>query len=109
MENTYLLWAVVIAAAVTIAVRSAPFIVFGNRTKVPTLIQSLGAVLPAAVMATLLVYCLRHVGSGEVHTWIGSLIAVVFTAAIHLWRRNVLASIVAGTVLYMILTHFNLA
>ncbi|MCL2007676.1 MAG: AzlD domain-containing protein [Treponema sp.] len=32
-----------------------------------------------------------------------TLIAAIFTAAIHLWKRNALLSIIGGTILYMIL------
>lgn len=63
---------------------------------------TLGKVLPASVFALLVVYCLRTVHSlawGDV----AQVIAVVFTILVHVWRRNLMWSIVAGTVCYMAL------
>ena len=37
---------------------------------------------------------------------IPELIGVAVTAALHLWRRNTLLSIAAGTVVYMVLVQF---
>ena len=65
--------------------------------------QYLGRVLPYAVMGLLLIYCLKEV---RVTAWpygIPELIGLAVTAALQLWRKNMLLSIAAGTVLYMAL------
>ena len=48
---------------------------------------------------------LRALRAAFPHT-IPVLIGVAVTAALHLWRRNTLLSIAAGTVVYMVLVHF---
>ena len=78
---------VAVAAAATFLTRVIPFAAFGKR-KIPQTVDYLGRILPPAIIATLVVYCLRNV----------DLICVL-----HLWRRNTLLSVGGGTVVYMIL------
>ena len=49
-----------ICGACTFAERALPFLIFGSR-RVPDIIKYLGRVLPLAVMATLVIYCLRGI------------------------------------------------
>ena len=93
---------VALCAICTFAERALPFWVFGNRP-VPGIIRYLGRILPPAVMMTLVVYVLRGVRFSSVGDFVPEAIAVAVTAALHLWRRNTLLSIVAGTVCYMLL------
>ena len=50
---------VAVIAAVTILLRFAPFVVFGGGRPTPRYVVYLGRVLPGAIMAMLVVYCLR--------------------------------------------------
>ena len=95
---------VAVTALCTLATRATPFILFGNKKrKVPEAVLFLGEVLPPAVMATLVVYSLKHI-SFEVPTlWVNEIIGVAATALVHVWRRNTLMSIGIGTVMYMVL------
>ena len=61
MIDRHALWTVLITAGVTIALRFAPFMIFGEGRKTPPLIAYLGKVLPYAIMGMLVVYCLRNV------------------------------------------------
>ena len=62
--------------------------------------------LPPAIIATLVVYCLRNVDFlGQTHG-LPEVIAVLAVAALHIWKKNTLLSIGAGTALYMVLIHF---
>ena len=59
--------------------------------------------MPTAIIAVLVVYCLKGLpASDAAHATItlGSVAAVV---ALHLWKRNTLLSIAGGTILYMAL------
>ena len=57
---THSILIIAVSALTTMAIRFFPFLVFGKR-KVPEIVQYLGRVLPCAIMATLVVYCLKGV------------------------------------------------
>ena len=95
---------IVIAAAGTAAIRFLPFIIFPEGKKVPAFVAWLGKWLPRATMAMLLVFCLKDVSflngpSG----WLPAVSGLAVTIGLHLWKRNMVLSIAAGTALYMIL------
>ena len=56
-----------------------------------------------AVIGMLVVYCLKSTPVREAPHGVPELIAVATVAALHVWKRNNLLSIGAGTVLYMFL------
>ena len=67
------------------------------------MILRLGKLLPCAVMSMLVVYCLRNMDfTGASHA-LPEIIAAAVVVLLHVWRRNTLLSIVAGTVVYMLL------
>ena len=94
---------VAVAAAVTIALRFLPFVIFGENRRTPELITHLGRVLPFAIMGMLVVYCLQDVNLLSKPFGIPELIGCVIVAALHIWKRNSLLSIGVGTVCYMLL------
>ena len=51
---------IAVCALCTFLERALPFLIFGTRP-VPDVVRYLGRVLPMAVMATLVIYCLRGV------------------------------------------------
>ena len=100
--------------AATMLTRFLPFLVFRPGKPTPKYILYLGKVLPASVFALLVVYCLRNISFVEVSvpaTWsfvistdtTAQLLSVVFIIAIHVWRKNMMWSIAAGTICYMAL------
>ena len=93
---------VAVTALVTIAVRFLPFAVFGKRP-LPRVVVYLGRVLPPAIMAALVVYCLKGIDMSAYPFGMAELIGVAVTALVHLWKRNTLLSIAAGTACYMAL------
>lgn len=101
--NVHALLIVLICAGVTLALRALPFMFFGGKGGVPRIIESLGHVLPSAIMAALVVYCLKSVPFGAFSDGAKQLFAAVCVVALHLWRRNTLLSIAGGTVIYMLL------
>ena len=92
---------VVTMAIVTMATRFLPFVVFRRET--PEYVSYLGRVLPPAIIGMLVVYCLRDVSLAASPYGIPELVAVACVVAVQAWRRNSLASILVGTVVYMAL------
>ncbi len=97
---------VAVAAACTFVTRAAPFVAFGGKREVPQLVRYLGQVLPPAVMAVLIVYCLKGVRPGVYPHGLPELLSITVVAGLHLWKRNNLLSIGLGTVCYMLLVQF---
>lgn len=97
---------ILIIAAITFALRAAPFILFSRSGKSPKVITYLGNALPPAVMGMLIIYCLRNVSVTQSPFGIPELIAVVSVALLHIWRKNNLLSILGGTLIYMLLVQF---
>ena len=93
---------IMIMSAGTILTRFLPFLAFRKHT--PQYVSYLGRVLPPAIIGMLVVYCLKDI-TPAVHPFgIPELIAAACTVGLQAWRRNSLISILAGTVLYMVLT-----
>lgn len=100
---------ITVMAAVTFLTRALPFLLFGRGGRPPRIILYLGKYLPAAVIAMLIVYCLRGVTFTQPSGWAPALIASAAVAAVHIWKRNNMLSIVGGTLLYMVLVQFVFA
>ena len=103
MSNTYVLLGVLIAAAVTALLRFLPFLILGEGRETPALLRYLGTVLPYATIGMLVVYGLKNVKLLEGSHGLPELLAVLLVVGLHLWKKNTLLSIFAGTVFYMIL------
>ena len=101
MTHTQEILTIAICVAGTMATRFLPFLIFREGRPVPPYVQYLGKALPSAIFAMLVVYCLRNVDfTGGAHG-LPELVSIAATAALHLWRRNMLLSILGGTVCYM--------
>lgn len=94
---------VAIVALVTAFLRFLPFLIFGENRTTPPLIAYLGKVLPFAIMGMLVVYCLKDVTFLSGSFGIPEVIGCAVVALLHIWKRNTLLSIGAGTVCYMLL------
>ena len=97
------LLAILVMAAVTFFTRATPFLLFDRNEKPPAIVLYLGKVLPPAIIAMLIVYCLRHVNPLAGSRGIPELIAAITVIGLHLWKGNNLLSIFGGTILYMAL------
>ena len=105
MDMTLMQQLVTIAMCVlgTMATRYIPFLLFPPGKQTPPYVQYLGKVLPSAVFALLVVYCLKDVSlTAELHG-IPEALALVVTGVLHVWRRQMFLSMAAGTILYMVL------
>ena len=95
--------AIAVIALVTALLRFLPFLIFSGKAKTPRAIERLGALLPSAIMAMLVVYCLKGVSFSSVNGFLPELIASVTVAVSYLIKRNTLISIILGTIVYMLL------
>ena len=87
----------------TMLTRFLPFFIFRENQETPAFIQYIGKFLPSAVFGMLVIYCLKNVNFlGGTHG-LPELIAIAATAALHLWKRQMLLSIAGGTICYMLL------
>jgi len=96
----YLLLVMLVMTLATYATRLTPFVLF-SRGQERALINFIAKNTPPMIMTILVIYMLKGVNylSFEgIYTFIAILVTVVF----HLYRRNALLSIIAGTVVYMV-------
>ncbi|WP_019549651.1 branched-chain amino acid transporter permease [Streptomyces sulphureus] len=101
-EAPYLLAVATVSAAVTWALRALPFTALtplrANRT-----LQYLNTRMPAGVMVILALYTLRDLPLTHLRA-AAPLAALAVTVGLHLWRRNALLSVFAGTAVNVALT-----
>ena len=115
---------IAVMAVVTFLTRFLPFLLFDRGEEPPKLVLYLGRVLPPAVIAMLIIYCLRNpaltVSEDLTETlsgwwaaivsffvgWAPQLISGAVVVILHIWKKNNLLSIFSGTILYMILVQF---
>jgi len=90
----------------TIITRFLPFILFPNVKSIPLYITYLGKMLPSAAIGLLVVYCLRNVDFTIAPRGIPEAVAILAVALLHIWKKNTLLSIAAGTIIYMLLVQF---
>ena len=103
MTVTQRIITIALCAVGTMLTRFLPFLIFSPQRPTPRYIQYLGKALPAAIFGMLVVYCLKDVSVLTGSHGLPELIAIAATAALHLWKRQMLLSIAGGTACYMLL------
>lgn len=105
---TSLQTAVMIAAVAvgTMLTRFLPFFVFSGKKPVPKYVEYLGKALTGAALGLLVIYGFKNVNVLAGTHGLPELISLVVIVALHVWKRNMLLSIAAGTGLYMLLVNF---
>ena len=103
MNPGYTAALIAVMTAVTFLTRALPFLLFDRGDHPPKIVLYLGRVLPPAVIAMLIVYCLKGVTFTALEGWAPPLAAGLAAVFLHLWKGNDLISIFGATVLYMIL------
>ena len=99
-ELAYMLGVVAVGWAVTFGMRALPFLLFAGRGRsLPPQVERLGALVSPVIIAALVVY--SYSGLQWRTAW--PYLAGALTVAVHLWKGSPLASIAAGTALYMLL------
>lgn len=94
---------IVVVAICTFTTRLFPFILFAGKKEVSPIIKYLGYSLPPAVIAILVIYCLRNISFEVYPSGLPEFIGVIVVGALHFWQRNNLLSIGLGTIIYMYL------
>ncbi len=104
-----LIAAVAIMALVTLATRAFPFLVYRGGRKPSAWVLYLGRVLPPAIIALLVVYCLKETQVWRFPYGIPEAVCCVAALLLQRWRRNAMLSIGVSTALYMVLIQFVFA
>lgn len=91
------------SAAVTFFLRVLPFFAFSGNRKMPEWLDRLGQALPPAIMAVLIVYCLKDIPVDYRTSALPKLAGVTVTVLSYKFRHNTLVSLVLGTGVYMAL------
>ena len=115
LTTTQAIAAIAVMAVVTFLTRALPFLLFDRGDHPPKLVLYLGRVLPPAVIAMLIIYCLKSnilaveanltslLDPAVLNQWLPALLAVAVVVILHIWKHNNLLSIFGGTILYMFL------
>ena len=104
MRPWYILLAIVMSALITFGLRALPFVLFRVGRSMPEWMQRLGQILPSAIMAVLIVYCLKGAKSNPIGIGIPGIIAVAVVVASYKRKHNTFISIIVGTAAYMIMS-----
>ena len=96
------IWAVLVSAACTLFMRALPFLFFRGNKPLPAWLERLGKVLPSAIMAVLVVYCLKDAVLAPRENALPQALGVAAVALSYRWKHNTLLSILLGTVAVMI-------
>jgi len=95
-DNSHIVAMVLVSAAITWVLRALPFAVLAPMRR-SAVVRYLSLHMPLGIMVILAFYTMRNVpAAGAVPGW-SAVAALAVTVGLHLWRRNVLLSIVAGT------------
>lgn len=97
---------VAVVSGVTILLRSFAFMAFRDGRKIPKVIEKLGETLPYAIMAFLVIYCLKDVTPLKFPYGIPEAISVALVAILQIIKRNSTLSVLLGTICYMLLVQF---
>ncbi len=98
-----ILLAILVAAVITFMLRALPFLIFSGDRQMPKRLVLLGNMLPSAIMAVLIVYCMRSVASDLRDGGLLQLPAAAVVIATYHRQHNTFLSIVSGTAVYMLL------
>ena len=99
-EIAYMAGIVLAGFVVNFGLRALPFLLFaGSGRELPRWAERAGSLVSPAIIAALIVYSYSGLAWKTVYPYAAGALAV----GLQLWRRNPLASIVSGTILYMVL------
>ncbi|MDO5750066.1 MAG: AzlD domain-containing protein [Rothia sp. (in: high G+C Gram-positive bacteria)] len=104
LDTGYIIAAVLIAAAITFTLRLVPFGV-KKALAGSTLMEALSQWLPLGAVGLLAIYALSHMHFDAPGAWVPQAAGAVATVAVHLWRKNIIYSMVAGTAVCVLLAN----
>ena len=103
MTTARFLLVILVSFLCTFFLRALPFLAFSGQRDMPQWLEKLSHALPPAIMAVLVVYCLKDVPDEWYPGGACKLLAVAATALVHKWKHNTFLSIILGTAVYMVL------
>ena len=103
MNRTQMFQVIVLSAVITFFLRALPFFAFRGERQMPEKLIYLGKVLPSAIMAVLIVYCLKNTVVNFKSCGVRELISILLVAVSYKRKHNTLLSIMLGTMCNMIL------
>jgi branched-subunit amino acid transport protein AzlD len=106
MVNAHTFYAIAVMALITALLRFLPFLIFKGKASTPKLVEKLGRLLPSAVIAMLVVYCLKDMNFSATVDYLPAIIAGLLVGVLHVWKSNTLLSVISGTVCYMLLVQY---
>ena len=93
-----------VSALITFGLRALPFLAFsGASRKMPASLERLGQALPSAIMAVLIIYCMKDIPTGGISAAVPKLLAAAVVFITYKWKHQTLVSILLGTISYMML------
>lgn len=92
-----------VIALVTALIRALPFFAFGGKRKIPKIIDYLGQALTPAIIVILVVFCIKDTKFTASPYGLPELISIAVIIALQAWKKHTIASILTGTVCYMLL------
>lgn len=104
-EPLYLVAGVAIAVAITVSLRAAGFFARGA-VQSPALMTVLERWMPLGVVAILAVYCVLNIDFGTVSAAVPQVVGAIVTVGLHLWKRNMLLSILGGALACIVLANW---
>ena len=105
MSTGRFLLVVLVSFSCTFFLRALPFLAFSGERKMPAWLDRLGHALPSAIMAVLVVYCVKDAFLEPRTMLLPTALAVAVVTVSYHWKHHTLLSIAAGTAVYMLLLH----
>ena len=101
----YILAAILVAAGITFLLRLLPF---GLKKALAgsELLDALSHWIPLGAVALLAIYAVSRIDFSSTHTAVPYLAGFVVTALVHLWKKNMVYSMIAGTATCVILINW---
>lgn len=103
MDRMEIIFAIFLCAVITFGIRAVPFLIFGGKNELPSAVKYLAKYLSPVIMAALIIYCLKGMPAQGILDNMAVIAGIAVTVVLHLWKKNTLLSIGAGTVVYMVL------
>ena len=105
IDSGYIISAVLVAAAVTFVLRVLPF---GLKKALAgsEVLDALSHWIPLGAVALLAIYAVAKINYSSFATAAPYLAGLVVTVGVHLWRKNMVLSMVAGTVTCVVLANW---
>ena len=106
MTNNEIYLAIIVMSLTNYLTKLFPFIFFIKKDP-PNIIVFIETYFPPVIMTILIFYSVKDINFTVYPYGIKELIAIIFTATIHIWKNNYLVSIFGGTMLYMFLVQYQ--